>query len=246
MPHVALDHAMFVVIAVVSPLIDCYWFYPRLRRATEAGVPGARPRAYAKGILWQWGLTAGVLALWASRGRPWSGLGLGAGSPWRLGLGFGVAAIVLALLLAQRRALFARPERFDLVLRQVGSAVPLLPHTARDRQGFALLSMTAGICEEVLYRGYVFWYLAVWTGPLVAAALGSVLFGVAHLYLDRKSALKAGIAGVIMTVLVFATGSLWPAMLLHAAIDLNSGDLAFRALTRNREGDASPGVPAAA
>jgi hypothetical protein len=37
-----------------------------------------------------------------------------------------------------------------------------------------------------------------------------VVFGAAHLYLDRRSAVKAGIAGAIMTALVFATGSLWP------------------------------------
>ena len=245
-PQVLLDHLLFVFIVLVSPLIDYYWFYPRLRRETEAGVPGARSRAYTKGMLGQWGLTVVVLVLWASRGRPWPGLGLGAGSPLRLGLGFGLAAVVLGLLMMQRRALFARPERFEIVRRQVGTAVPLLPHTAGERQGFALLAITAGICEEVLFRGYVFWYVAVWTGPLLAAVISTVLFGAAHLYLDRRSAVKAGIAGAIMTALVFATGSLWPAMLLHAAIDLNSGDLAFRALRGNRDGDANPGVPAAA
>jgi membrane protease YdiL (CAAX protease family) len=245
-PHVALDHLLFVFIVLVSPLIDYYWFYPRLRRAVEAGVPGARSRAYFKGILGQWGVTAVVLGLWAWRGRPWWGLGLYAASPLRLGLGFALTAIVLGLLVAQRRALFARPERFELVRRQVESAVPLLPHTATERQGFRLLAITAGICEETLFRGYVFWYVSVWTGPLFGAAIGTILFGAAHLYLDRRSAVKAGIAGALMTALVFASSSLWSAMLLHAAIDLNSGDLAFRALTRKREGDATPGVPAAA
>jgi CAAX protease family protein len=246
MPHVTLDHALFVIIALVSPLIDLYWVYPRLRRATETGVPGARQRFYLGGALTQWGLTSGVLALWAWRGRPWAAMGLGAGSPLRLGLGFAFVAVVIGLLALQRRALFARPERFDLVLRQVGSAVPLLPHTAGERQGFTLLAITAGICEEVLYRGYVLWYVAVWTGPFIAAAISSVLFGVAHLYLDGRSAVRAGIVGALMAVLVLATGSLWPAMLLHAAIDMNSGDLAFRALSRARGGDASSGVPAAA
>jgi CAAX protease family protein len=245
-PQVSLDHLLFVFIVLVSPLIDCYWFYPRLRRAAAAGVPGARSRAYVKGMLGQWGLTAVVLVLWANRDRPWRGLGLGLGSPLGFGFGFAVAAVVVGLLALQRRHIFAKPERFELVRRQVETAVPLLPHTGGERWGFALLAITAGICEEVLFRGYVFWYAAVWTGPLFAAAISCVLFGAAHLYLDRKSAVKAGIAGVMMTVLVFVSGSLWSAMLLHAIIDLNSGDLAFRALTGIRGGDASPGVPAAA
>lgn len=245
-PQVPLDHVFFVVLALVSPLIDYFWLYPRLTRATAAGVPGARPRFYLAGALTQWGLTAGALALWASRGRPWAALGLGSGSPLRLGLGLALAAVVIGLLAAQRRALFARPERFELVLRQVGSAVPLLPHTVDERRGFTRLAITAGICEEVLYRGYVLWYAAVWTGPVAAVVISSILFGAAHLYLDGRSAIRAGIVGAVMAGLVLLSGSLWPAMILHAAVDINSGDLAFHALSRIRGGGADPGVPAAA
>ena len=54
------------------------------------------------------------------------------------------------------------------MLRQIGAARPLLPHTPGELRGFNLLSITAGICEEVLYRSYIWWYVAVWTGPLLA------------------------------------------------------------------------------
>lgn len=245
-PHVTLDHVLFVVLVFVAPLVDYFWTYPRLVRASAAGVPGARPRAYRAGILTQWGLTACLFALWAERGRPWAALGLALGSPLRLGIGLAVAAAVIGLLVIQRRAIFARPELLEVVLRQVGSARPLLPHTAGEQRGFRLLSITAGICEEVLFRGFVLWYVCVWTGPALAVAISSVLFGAAHLYLDGRSALRAGIVGAVMAVLVLASGSLWPAMILHAAIDLNSGDLAFRALGAIQAGDPDPGVPAEA
>src|SRR3954470_15323960 len=88
MPHVALDHVLFVLIALVSPAVDKLWLYPWLTRATEAGVPGARRppsppppparggarappapprRAYLVGILGQWIPMGLALALWASR-----------------------------------------------------------------------------------------------------------------------------------------------------------------------------------
>jgi membrane protease YdiL (CAAX protease family) len=246
MPHVALDHVLFVFLALVSPAFDYFWLYPWLTRASEAGAPGIRPRAYSFGILGQWGSTALVLALWASRGRSLAGLGLGIGSPLRLGIGLALAGMVVGLLWLQRRAISARPERFDMVLRQVGAARPLLPHTPGELRGFKLLSLSAGICEEVMYRGYIWWYVAVWAGPVAGAVISSILFGAGHLYLDRKSAVRAGIVGAVMAGIVLGCGSLWPAMIIHAAVDMNSGALAFRALRRAQGGSPEPGVAAAA
>ena len=246
MPHVTFDHVLFVLFALVSPVVDKVWLFPWLTRATEAGVPGARARAYLIGILGQWIPVGVVLAFWVSRERPLTALWLGLGSPLGLGIGLALAAVVLGLLWLQRRAIFARPERFDLVLRQVGSARPLLPHTPGELRGFKLLSITAGICEEVMCRGYIWWYLAVWTGPWAGAALSSVLFGAGHLYMDRKAAVKAGIVGAVMAGIVLGCGSLWPAMIIHAAIDINSGSLAFHALRRSQGGSPEPDVAVAA
>jgi uncharacterized protein len=246
MPHVALDHVLFVLIALVSPILDKAWLYPWLTRATEAGVPGARPRAYLVGILGQWIPVGAVLALWVSRGRPLTVLGLGLGSPLGLGIGLALAGAVIVLLALQHRALLARPERLAAVLPQVSSARPLLPHTPGELRGFKLLSITAGICEELMYRGYIWWYLAVWTGPWAGAALSSILFGAGHLYMDRKAAVRAGAVGAVMAGIVLGCGSLWPAMIIHAAIDINSGSLAFHALRRSQGGSPEPGVAVAA
>jgi hypothetical protein len=243
---VTLDHVFFFVMILVSPFVDLFWLYPWLTRATAAGVPGARRWAYLVGILGQWMGTACVIALWVAYARPWTALRLGAGSPLGLGIGLALAAAFIALLGLQRRALFARPERLDLVLRQIGNAGPLLPRTPGELRGFMLLSITAGICEELIYRGFAIWYLSAWTGLAGAVAVSSILFGAGHLYLDRRSAIKAGIVGAVMAGIVILSGSLWPAMLLHAAIDMNSGSLTFRALTRAREGSPGPGLPAVA
>lgn len=229
-PHAALDHLLIAVIAVVSPLADWLWVYPALRAATAAGVPGARARFYRMGLLTQWGLTACVLALWAAKRRPWSGLSMGSGTGRGAAIGAAIVIGVVALLLAQRRAFLARADRLDILHRQVGSALALLPHTPAELLGFRGLAITAGICEEILYRGYVFWYVAVWLGAGWSVLVSSILFGLAHIYLDGRSAVRAGIVGAIMALVVWATGSLWWAMILHAAVDLNSGDLAFRIL----------------
>ncbi len=170
-PHAVLDPVLFAFIALATPLVNWLWMFPRLVRATSAGVPGARGRFYLVGVLWAWGTTLCVLALWAFQGRPWSGLGLSLGTPWRFGIGLALAVFYLILMGAQRRALLARPERLERLYRGMGSGQLLLPQAPGERKGFALLAITAGICEEILFRGFVMWYVGVWTGPIFAVVI---------------------------------------------------------------------------
>ena len=205
---------------------------------------GARGRLYRNILLPEWGFTACVIALWAAQGRSWSALRLGAGTPLRLGIGFAIAALFLGLVWAQRRALLARPERLELVRRKIEHADALMPHTVGERRTFAAVAMTAGICEEFLFRGFVMWYFASWfaegwVGVVLAVVITSVLFGFAHIYLGTQDVLTTGIGGVFFALVVLASGSLWPAMIIHAVVDLNSGDLGFRVANAARTADSA-------
>src|SRR5262245_24003631 len=117
-PHAGLDHVLLIVVAVLLPLADWLWLYPRLVRASAAGVPGARWRFYAVGMLTLWGIAAVVAAFWAVRDRSWGAIGLGAG-PWsRLGVGLGLAVLFVALLQMQRRSVLATPKLQEALRRQ--------------------------------------------------------------------------------------------------------------------------------
>src|SRR5208283_3275686 len=70
-----------------------------------------------------------------------------------------------------------------------------LPATWEERRWFSFVSISAGICEEVLFRGFVLHYLH--DGPLalnltLALFLSAIIFGLHHLYL--------GVGGVVQTV----------------------------------------------
>jgi membrane protease YdiL (CAAX protease family) len=231
-----------VVLVFVSPVLEWLWLYPRFMRATKAGTPGARPRYYLTGILMEWILVACVVALWASNARPWAMLGLGLGTPWRLAIGLALAALYLALAGRQRRAIIARPDGMELMRRQFAKGgAELVPRTPGERRVFGVLSITAGICEELLYRGFVMWYVGHWTGVAVAVVISSILFGFAHVYLGWPHVIRTTIVGVVFALIVIGTGSLWPAMIMHAAMDLLAGDLGFRALGEHRPEGADPG-----
>jgi membrane protease YdiL (CAAX protease family) len=242
--HVMLDHVLFAAIFIAWPLAEWLWYYPRSVRSIEAGVPGARARIYRNILLPEWGFTACVIALWVARGRPWSALRLGFVTPPRLAMGLALAAAFLGLLWVQRRALIVRPDRLARLRGKLGQVEILLPRTPGERRGFALVSITAGICEELLFRGFLMSYFAGW-GLVAAVAVSSLFFGFAHIYQGMPSVPRTGIVGLVLALIVVAAGSLWPAIIIHAAIDLNSGDLGFRALAGVRGENIDPDATAA-
>ncbi len=234
-----LDHAVLAVIVVAS-LIEWRWSWPRFARALAGGVPGARMRVYRNIAIAEWAMTFYVGWLWVLRGRPWMALSLGPVAPLRTGLGAALAVIIVTLLGFQRRAILAKPERIERLRERLASSSPLLPHTSAERVAFSLVSITAGICEEFVFRGFLLWYFAVWTGPVPAALISSAIFGLGHIYLGLKHVPQTALVGLIFAAIVLATGSLWPAIVIHAVVDLNSGDLGFRALSGSPAGpDAS-------
>jgi membrane protease YdiL (CAAX protease family) len=223
-----LEIAFLLVLAVVFPLLASRGF-PAVMRAIALGQPGARRAAYRETMGWQWVLAAAGVAVWAAGDRTWADLGIRPPSGWGFWAAAAVAALVAAALTAQLRAVSARPERRAEVRTQLGGHNVLLPRTPDERAGFTAVSVTAGVCEELLYRGWMIGWLAPWLGVPAAAVTSLAVFGAAHSYAGRANALKATGLGALFTVLYLASGSLWVPIALHALIDINMGHLSTAA-----------------
>lgn len=101
----------------------------------------------------------------------------------------------------------------------------LLPRTQRERRWFAGVALTAGICEEVLYRGVLLVVAALLLPavPVWVLALGVAgVFGLAHVYQGAAGVVVTTMMGAVLGLLVVATGSLLPAVVAHAALDLRA------------------------
>jgi membrane protease YdiL (CAAX protease family) len=75
----------------------------------------------------------------------------------------------------------------------------------------------APICEEILFRGFIFRALRNWRGAGIAAVLTGVLFGAVHVgSAPAVDLVPLGMLGVILCGVYEATGSLYPCIALHA------------------------------
>lgn len=84
-----------------------------------------------------------------------------------------------------------------------------------------LLALSAGISEEIVFRGFLLTRLRELTGSTVLALLAtSAAFGLAHIYVSGEHALFAGVFGLILGMVTLGTRNLFPAILAHAAWDL--------------------------
>ena len=96
----------------------------------------------------------------------------------------------------------------------------MFPSTKIERIYFAVLSVSAGVCEEIIFRSFLIAYsYAFGMNVFWALAASSLLFGINHGYQGFSGIIKTAIGGCVFGLLFFTTGSIWIAMLLHAAID---------------------------
>jgi membrane protease YdiL (CAAX protease family) len=110
-----------------------------------------------------------------------------------------------------------------------------LPRTEQEVRWFILVSISAGICEELLFRGFLIWYFKVFSVTALAVVCSSVLFGILHSYQGWKGGLRTGVVGLVLALSYVLTGSLWIPILLHIVVDIHSGMLGWLAFEENKQ-----------
>jgi membrane protease YdiL (CAAX protease family) len=100
----------------------------------------------------------------------------------------------------------------------------ILPQSTVELFPYLALALTAGLCEEFLYRGFLMAVLtrtgfSIWAAVLVS----SVLFGLAHLYQGRSGLVATLIVGVALGIARITYDSLVPVIFWHTALDAVAG-----------------------
>ena len=107
----------------------------------------------------------------------------------------------------------------------------IMPVSRNEKGVFVLLTLAAGTYEEIVFRGFLPAFLMPWVGSYLWAALPvSVAFGILHGYQDRHGMVRTGVMGLVLAAGVAWTGSLWPSILAHVALNLLFGLVLRRSL----------------
>jgi membrane protease YdiL (CAAX protease family) len=227
-----LELVYLLSIAVIWPLYEHFIDWPEIQRLFGEQRRSARTRMYRRSITTQWALVAAGMALWIVKDKDFGPLRLSPPDRWRLWL-----AILLVVLLAALQAMQAlkvlRSSQLRAHVREMltkSDLADLLPHTRQEFNVFIAASITAGICEEFLYRGFFIVILAPVLGWWPSAGLGIALFGALHAYQGRSGIVRTALVGALMTLVLVATQSLVTAMALHALLDGGSGLVTWIAL----------------
>jgi uncharacterized protein len=186
---------------------------------------------YASTIAFQWFAVAVVAWRAWAHGFTASQLGLTIQDRTRIL----VASIVGAATIASLQWLnLRRVGKVPLERRGPLQAIAerILPQSTVELIPYLALAITAGLCEEFIYRGFamaafVHVGLPAWEVVLVSSAL----FGLAHSYQGRGGMVMTLLIGILLGISRLAYGSVVPAIFWHSAVDVVAGTAGPRYLT---------------
>jgi len=102
----------------------------------------------------------------------------------------------------------------------------LLPQSAEEIALWIAVSLSAGICEETVFRGYLQKQLTVLTrSGIVAVILQAIVFGAAHAYQGVNAAENTAAYGLALGALALWRGDVRPGIVAHAWSDIFGGVL---------------------
>src|SRR3954463_1210068 len=132
--------------------------------------------------------------------------------------------LVVAVTLALRQANLDPAKTMSRVQELKKTIGFLVPQGWLETILFIGLTLSAGFCEEVIYRGYFQRQFAVWTRSVsVAIVAQGVLFGASHGYQGFKAMSVIGLLGCALGMLAAWRKNLRPGMMAHAWQDLFTG-----------------------
>lgn len=230
---VLADHLFVAWLAILFPLLSWRSFPLLASRIRHRGEP-ERIRAYRHTVLTWFGHLLLLMGMWAVADRPLGALGLRPSSPPELLAGLALGGVMLAALRLNIARWPTTLRDRDHIERLVGNLAVLLPRSTRERRWFRAVSVNAGLSEEILFRGYLLWYLGHFAGSAAASAIAVLAFTVAHAYQGLRQLPGIALMGAFFVALYLVSGSIFLPIAFHAAVDILHGHHLARLLHRRR------------
>lgn len=137
-------------------------------------------------------------------------------------------AYLVFVIISMRKNPEVRKQVLDAFNKGGDSLNDILPSSWKEYMLFtALVSVSAGLCEELIFRWYVFNFIDVHAHRAVALVVSSLLFGIWHLYLGWQHVIKSAVVGALLCGLYIYTESILIVIVAHILMDIYSGTVAI-------------------
>ncbi|MEL6686626.1 MAG: CPBP family intramembrane glutamic endopeptidase [Pseudomonadota bacterium] len=217
-----IDLFLIALICLALPIES--WVAVKLaERHMDKGPSRARSWLYAYSIVSLW-VIAG-LALWLGiihQGRSLADFGFGWPAGWRGQLPWALALIATGPFLYYWLRITRQADARKAVREAIDASGGYNPIIARNRSEFCQflgLGFTAGVTEEVIFRAYLLMLFAMVMPLWLAVLLALIAFCLPHAYQGMIGVIQSFVMGAVLTGIVLLGGSIWPAVLLHIAVD---------------------------
>lgn len=217
-----LAHLLILFLIIAVPIRGAQRYKALMRRIERH--PELRTQFYLRGMFSQWLMLIPLVIV--AIGLLWPASWLGLQAPINMAWAVPAVIVVLGVVYAQVfyiRRVSATAEGRAQLRQSMSGPLQLLPRTSGERALWVFLSLTAGFCEELLYRGFMPAYLVhifPHVNLLWGIVIAAILFGIGHIYQKLTGVLGTGIMGLLFGLFYFFTGSLLLPMIVHALFDM--------------------------
>lgn len=111
---------------------------------------------------------------------------------------------------------------------KMGDVFHFLPSSKKEFRWFIFLSISAGICEEIIFRLFLVEFLKEHSHIIVAVIVANVIFAMTHIGSGKRNLLSSFILGLLFSAIYYFTDNIWIAILFHTAIDINAGVMGYK------------------
>ena len=227
-PH-WVDHIIAFVFCIAIPL------YAARQKAKGTSFTSfssdQKKQIYISGSFSLFVMGAIVVSVWLIFQRPLSELGLT--QPVNFRSWWWIAIIFVLVYLLDTFISFSSKKEVDKTIEEFKRRTPFLPTKNSELPEYFLMCFSAGVFEEIVYRGYLInycWYLfeGYKYQQMIAVVLPALAFSVAHFYQGAKAVLKIFFLSVFFGYLFIYSGSLLIVMILHFLVDAIGGLLTIK------------------
>lgn len=213
-PIAPLWHTLIFLVGLAGLALSSVWFHglPKLGSSRIPSYIFAIAAEWLLLVVVAWGVRLGGSSLSSLIGEKWA-----RASHFLRDLGLSLAFLLImeGVLTILAHVLHAAPNQ---------NIRNLLPHTLAEKCVWVLVALTAGICEELMTRGYLQRQLSALlkSGPAAVLAQG-IIFGAAHAYQGWKYMVIIAVLGTMLGWLAQWRRSLLPGMTFHFIQDVLGG-----------------------